>query len=136
MFDCLAEAGSDVGAVPILENACSLDAGVAAFGKFMRKKTAPTAVICGNDILAAGALGEALRLGINVPGNVSIVGFDNIDLSRPTAPQTTTVHLPHRRMGRAAADLLLTMRKNVTQPESIMFDTESVMRQSLGPASV
>ncbi len=130
-FQCLAAAGIAASDIDLVECAYTLDAGASAFSQLMGASKRPTAIICGNDVLAAGALGEALRRGIDVPGEVSIVGFDDIDLARATAPQLTTVHVPHRRMGSAAAKLLLAMRKGAAKPRSIVFDTELVMRGSL-----
>ena len=136
VLDGITAAGFDPERLEFVESAYTLDAGADAFARLMRRSPHPTAVICGNDVLAAGALGEATRLGVSVPKSVSIVGFDDIDLARATSPQITTVHVPHRRMGIAAAELLLSMRKGKQDLQSVTFDTEIVLRQSLGPAPV
>lgn len=136
IIECVRSEGPGFEDPAIIECAYALDAGADAFGRLMRADPPPTAILCGNDVLAAGALGEARRLGLDVPGDVSIVGFDDIDLSRATAPQLTTVHVPHRRMGRAAAELLLSMRKGQRELKSVTFETEIVMRESLGPVPV
>ena len=133
MLSVLETAGT-VDGPQIVECSYTLDAGAAAFERLMRISPRPTAILCGNDVLAAGALGEARRLNMGVPEDVSIVGFDDIDLSRATAPQITTVHVPHRRMGRAAAEMLLAMRKGRRNPESVTFETKIVLRETLGPA--
>ncbi len=67
----------------------------------------PTAVICGNDVIAFGALFEAQTLGLGVPRDLSIVGFDDLDLASQIDPPLTTMHVPSVRMGRGAAEYLL-----------------------------
>ena len=59
---------------------------------------APTALFCGNDVLAVGAVLEAQHMGLKVPQNISIVGFDDLPLSAHMSPGLTTVHVPSRRM--------------------------------------
>ena len=109
------------------------DAALAMEG-LMRLQDRPTAVICGNDVLAAGALMQAKQLGVAVPDDVSVVGFDDIDLAAVTDPPLTTMHVPHRRMGKAAADVLLAIRGGSDTATSIKFKPERVMRGSLaGP---
>ncbi len=92
----------------------------------------PTAIICGNDVQAAGALRGSRDAGFAVPEDLSIVGFDDIDLAVAVEPALTTVRVPHRRMGRAAAQLLLQMIARTEPPASIRFDTTIIHRASLG----
>lgn len=117
----------------ILERAYSLDEGQDAMRQLMAQDPAPTAILCGNDVLAAAAIRAARSLGLSVPDDVSIVGFDDIDLATVVDPGLTTVHVPHRRMGIAAAETLIAMRKK--EPvESTILETTIVERESLGPA--
>ncbi len=67
----------------------------------------PTAVFCANDLIAVGALRAALAAGVAVPGGLSIVGCDDIELARLVTPELTTVHVPARELGARAARLLL-----------------------------
>lgn len=99
----------------------------------MSRDPRPTGVICGNDVLAAGALMYAREAKLSVPSDVSVVGFDNIDLAAAIDPPLTTLHVPHRRMGVAAADLFLGMQNQNDAARSIEFQTEVVLRKSLGP---
>jgi LacI family transcriptional regulator len=71
-----------------------------------------TAVICGNDVLAVGALFEAQACGLRVPEDLSIVGFDGIDLAGEVEPPLTTVAVPCDEMGRRAAQTLLSKIHN------------------------
>ena len=67
----------------------------------------PTAIVCGNDILAFGALTEAREMGVAVPGQLSVTGFDDVDLASHVAPPLTTMRVPSAEMGRLAAEYLL-----------------------------
>ena len=67
----------------------------------------PTAVFCATDLLAAGALKTCLTAGIAVPGQMSIVGCDDVELARVLTPELTTVRIPARELGARAARLLL-----------------------------
>jgi LacI family transcriptional regulator len=67
----------------------------------------PTAVICTNDYLASGAIIEAHAMGIVVPHDLSIVGFDDIDTSAHLSPPLTTIHIPAQEMGEAVARYIL-----------------------------
>jgi DNA-binding LacI/PurR family transcriptional regulator len=67
----------------------------------------PTAVFCPTDLLAAGALKACLTAGVAVPGEMSIVGCDDIELARVLTPELTTVRIPAREMGARAARLLI-----------------------------
>ena len=67
----------------------------------------PTAVFCATDLLAAGALKACLTAGIAVPGEMCIVGCDDIELARVLTPELTTVRIPARELGARAARLLI-----------------------------
>ena len=75
----------------------------------MAQARPPTALFCANDLMALGAL-EALRqLGLRVPADVAVMGYDDQEISRHTRPPLTTMVLPSYEMGRAAVDALLAM---------------------------
>lgn len=120
--------------LPVVEAPYTIEDGARAFRKLLARKPRCTAVICGNDVLAVGALCEAKRMGIRVPQDVSITGFDDIDLATVTDPPLTTVHVPHRRMGQAAARMLLNRMAGVLENDCVEFETEIIERGSLGPA--
>jgi LacI family transcriptional regulator len=115
----------------LIEAPYNLEDAALAMQTLMAQPDRPTAVICGNDVLAVGALMHAKRVGISVPDDVSIVGFDDIDLASVTDPPLTTVHVPHRRMGQAAAELLLAIRRGDENLAGVEFQTELVKRGSL-----
>ena len=70
-------------------------------------------------------------MGISVPEDISITGFDDIDVAEIVTPSLTTVHVPHRQMGEAAATLLLNIRAGKPDQKSIKLDTRVVLRHSL-----
>jgi len=85
----------------------SPEGGMFAASQMLRLENRPTAIVCANDDSALGALWAARELGVSVPGQLSLVGFDDADFSRHTTPGITTVAQPLNAMGAAAVDLLL-----------------------------
>jgi LacI family transcriptional regulator len=70
---------------------------------------------------------------VRVPEDISVTGFDDIELAMVTEPGLTTVHVPHREMGRLAADRLLGVLRRDGKLESAELKTEIRLRRSLGP---
>jgi DNA-binding LacI/PurR family transcriptional regulator len=83
------------------------EAGAAAARQLLAESELPTAVFAANDLVAAGLLGEFDRAGVDVPGDVSIVGYDNISIAHLAHVSLTTVDQPRSHMGRMALELLL-----------------------------
>ena len=92
----------------------------------------PTVVMCGNDVLAVGALRRAQEIGLRVPEDVSITGFDDIEIARIVTPSLTTVHVPHREMGRKAAVELVRILEHESDGVSVKLDATLQLRGSLG----
>ncbi len=128
----MAAAGIDPDDLAFVETAYTIEAGAAAFDRIMRRSPRATAVICGNDVLAVGALQAAHKLGLTVPGDVSLTGFDDMELSRIVTPSLTTVAVPHREMGQAAAEEVMRMVEGKSAGESRLLETEVIRRASLG----
>lgn len=96
---------------------------------------APTALLCGNDVLAFGALLECAAAGIEVPAALSVVGFDDLDLARQWRPTLTTLHVPTERMWTLAADYLLgRLDGSVAEPVQQELQVELVVRESTARA--
>ncbi len=91
----------------------------------------PTAIFASNDDMAAGVLATAHRQGIVVPGDLSVVGFDDTPFASVVWPALTTVRQPVRLLAEAAADLLL---KPPVEPDDRQLPYQLVVRQSTGPA--
>jgi LacI family transcriptional regulator len=128
----LLDAGIDPATLPVIETPYSVDNGKAALKALMKGPTPPTAVLCGNDVLAVGAVKAAKDLGLRVPQDLSITGFDDIELANLSEPALTTVHVPHRQMGRRAAEILVQMITADEKPNQIdPLETYIVMRDTL-----
>lgn len=123
--------GLDPGSLALIETDYTIEAGASAFDRLMARRPRVTAVLCGNDLLAVGALQTAQRLGIDVPGEVSLTGFDDMEIARIVSPDLTTVSVPHREMGRAAAEELVAMVEGKSPCRSRLLHTEIVLRASL-----
>lgn len=92
----------------------------------------PTGVFCANDLLALGLLQEMTRRGLQVPQDVAIVGYDDIDFAAAAAVPLSSVRQPRARLGRTAAELLL---EEANEPEHhehrhVVFKPELVPRES------
>ena len=129
--DALSAKGLSLEPPFLVETPYTVDASAEAAERLLALSPRPTAIICGNDAQAAGALRAARAADLRVPDDVSIVGFDDIELASAVDPPLTTVHVPHRRMGRAAAQRLLAMMSSGEPGESITFETTIVERCSL-----
>ncbi|UWQ64909.1 LacI family DNA-binding transcriptional regulator (plasmid) [Leisingera caerulea] len=127
----LQAAGLGEGALNLIETPYEIDKGAEAFRQLMALEPRPTVVMCGNDVLAAGALREAKGMGIAVPEQVSVTGFDDIELAAIVSPALTTVHVPHREMGRKAARELVAMVEGTSAGQPVCISTHVVTRQSL-----
>jgi len=93
----------------------------------------PTAIFCANDFIAIGALNRALELGVDVPGQISIVGFDDIDMADWPVFQLTTVSNPLGAMARRAASVLVELIEKPGDVRHEVFPTELVLRQTHAP---
>jgi LacI family transcriptional regulator len=104
----------------------------------LEKTRAFTAVFCFNDIAAIGAIRALKDAGLAVPGDVSVVGFDDIESAAYTVPSLTTVRQPLAEMGKRGAQILLERiadREREWAAEIVMVP-ELVVRESTGPALV
>jgi LacI family transcriptional regulator len=92
---------------------------------------APTAIFCTNDLLAIGVI-RGLRLrGLRAPNDVSVVGYDDVELAAMTDPPLTTVHQPSYELGETAYELL----RRGAEPEQRSFSPHLVQRESTGVPS-
>lgn len=110
--------------------------GAAAATTLLQSKRPPTAILCGNDLTAIGALGAAAQLGVRVPHDLSIIGSDDIAMASYSHPALSTVRIPRDAMGHEAFRLLETMygpalRRGVEACVATSF----IPRASSGPLS-
>jgi LacI family transcriptional regulator len=108
--------------------------GFVAAREFLSLPDPPTAVFAFNDNMAIGILQAAREMDVDVPGDLSVVGFDDVDLGKALTPALTTVRQPLQEMGRAASSLLFRLlngqRVDVTRVE---LSTRLIVRSSTAP---
>ncbi|MBO0720454.1 MAG: LacI family DNA-binding transcriptional regulator [Blastocatellia bacterium] len=116
---------------PILESNFKVDGGASAVRALMDQSSIPTAIFCGNDLIAMGAMSALEEAGVNVPEDVSIVGFDDIFFARLSRPPLTTVRIPRERLGELAFKALHKMSLSKRQMGiDYQIGTELVIRKS------
>ncbi|HKW61761.1 MAG TPA: LacI family DNA-binding transcriptional regulator [Candidatus Acidoferrum sp.] len=119
--------------VQIVGASDGLEGGRQAARELIASGFEPTAVICVNDFMAVGVLRQLRDLGMRVPEDVSVTGFDNIKLSEFCSPALTTVHIPRDRIGQQIFGILIPedSSKSLAGRE-ILIDPELVVRESTG----
>ncbi len=113
----------------------SIVAGREAFRKLRAENPAATAYLCTSDAMAVGAIAEARREGIRVPEDISVTGFDDVEIAAETDPPLTTVHVPAVEIGTLAADQLIRIIEGEAVPMSTELEAPLVVRDSAGPAA-
>lgn len=126
------EAGLDANQLIVTETPYGIENGQSAFHKTLESNPDVSVVMCGNDVLAIGALRAAKASGLRVPQDISITGFDNLDIAMLADPELTTVHVPDREMGRKAAHLLINILAQDDTPQRVKLTTDIKLRASLG----
>jgi LacI family transcriptional regulator len=94
-----------------------------------------TAIVCANDMIAVGALGALREAGLQCPGDMSVVGFNDMPLAKDLAPSLTTVSVPMQQFGERAAELLLGELAGEDTVKSVLLPVHLVERESSGPHS-
>ena len=125
------------GAGEVMENLIGLEDeqfedGIRSWLFNMKKtRTMPTVLVCANDSIARTTMKALIELGLDVPGDVSVTGFDNIEVGYSNLPALTTVHVPKEAMGRRAVEKLLERLIKRDEPlEKIMLAGDVIFRDS------
>jgi DNA-binding LacI/PurR family transcriptional regulator len=130
----LAAAGTPLDETLVANGQFSLQSGQASATTLIDRGA--TALVCASDPLALGAIRAARRRGLTVPGDISVVGYDDSAFMSSVEPPLTTVRQPIEAMGRAAvASLLAQMRGEDTPADELLFEPELVVRKSTRPAN-
>lgn len=111
-----------------------VEGGEMAMRRLLEVRPRPTAVFCYNDLTAIGALKAALRAGLRVPEELSIIGFDGLEEGTYVIPALTTVAQPRQQLGRLAAEMLLEILDGRPSPKRILLQGTLIERESCGPA--
>ncbi|KAA9373480.1 LacI family transcriptional regulator [Microbispora cellulosiformans] len=127
-----AEAGLELDADHVEHTMFSLEGGHAAAARMVARGV--TGIVCASDVLALGAIRAARRAGLSVPGDVSVIGYDDSALMSCVDPPLTTVRQPIDAMGRAAVELLVAQIDAAVVPgDELLFEPELVVRASTAP---
>lgn len=130
--DALAEAGLSVRPQHFAEGRWSIAEGRALFGRITAKRPWPTAVICGNAYLAVGAVMEALHRGLALPDDLSIVGYDDVEIMRELPVPVTTLRVRSDEVGRRAAAYLVAAIDGTQADIELECEAEIIERASSG----
>jgi len=132
--ETLAARGLALPAERVVEAPFSVADGRAALGRLLARAPGFTALVCGNDPLAIGAVLEAQARSIAVPQALSIAGFDDVELAAQISPGLTTVHVPSADIGRLAGRRLLARLEGKRVRRSEEVPAPLVLRGTTGPA--
>lgn len=105
-----------------------------AFDRLRKAHPNVTAYLCTTDAMAVGAVAEARRAGLRVPQDISVVGFDDVEIAAEIDPPLTTIRVPTVEIGTLAADHLIGLIEGITPPMSTMLDASLVIRGSTAAA--
>lgn len=133
--DALTERGFVIDQSIIFERDFEFIEGRTAMRRMLDSADPPTAVFAANDIQAVGALAECHAAGLNVPTDISIMGFDDLPLAEYTLPKLTTIRVPGQRMGHIATSRLMAMIHGESNPQSEVLPVELILRESTAAPS-
>ncbi|MBT2749405.1 MULTISPECIES: LacI family DNA-binding transcriptional regulator [unclassified Lysobacter] len=131
--EALSKRGIELPAARIVEAGYTFESGVAAAELLLAGNKRPSAIFAGNDEMAAGVYKVALRAGISIPQQLSVVGFDDSPLASRLWPALSSVRLPVRDMGRIAASMLLQSEPGAASVASASVRPHLVVRDSCQP---
>lgn len=132
--DALAENEAATGAR--LKGDYTLESGAAAGRAFLDLSPRPTAVISAGDMMAIGFMKTIRDAGLAIPRDVSIIGFDGLEMSQYCEPPLSTLRQPRRALGRAGANSVLQLLGDPSSPSASLSQTlevELILRESVGP---
>ncbi|MGD0913364.1 MAG: substrate-binding domain-containing protein, partial [Terracidiphilus sp.] len=109
----------------------TLEGGIKAMDKILESESRPTAVMCSNDMTAIGVLHKAFRVGLRVPADLSVIGYDDIQMARVTIPPLTSIHMSRVDLANAAVNALKAHIVEGGNPQhEYKIDTRLVVRES------
>lgn len=130
----LNEAGIDTGKLWMMESDFSAKGGCESARELVASGYAFTALFCANDEMAVGALSCFKQAGVSVPGQVSVLGYDDTDGTKFTVPRLSSVHIPWKELTRDGLNCLLNRCYGLDRPVQRQFPVSVTMRGSLSTA--
>ncbi|EHK9178589.1 substrate-binding domain-containing protein [Vibrio parahaemolyticus] len=126
------EAGLEFNANWIIESDFECEGGYQAFKKMAERGTLPSSIFVSNDMMAMGVINAANELGIKVPDNLSIIGYDDIHIAKFMSPSLTTIHQPKYRLGQAAVETLVRrLDDKSNEAQVVQLEPTLVVRNSV-----
>ncbi|NOU95852.1 substrate-binding domain-containing protein [Paenibacillus sp. LMG 31456] len=136
-IDSLQKRGLEPNPKGVIWDGRTMECGSRSMGRLMEEYPAMTAVFAANDLLGIGALEWLAAHDISVPGQMSVIGFDNLEVSNLHWIKLSTVAQPRKEMGRKAAELLMQMLlDNRLTADSILLNTQLIIRQTCSEAKI
>ncbi|MBX3010182.1 MAG: LacI family DNA-binding transcriptional regulator [Caldilineaceae bacterium] len=132
--------GFDPAAVVVIDGNMNFDSGKAALPQLLQSQQRPMAIFAADDLTAMGLIDEARKAGLQVPGDLSVVGFGNVPLAAQVSPSLTTIALPRYEIGSLMMTILLDfLHSPPVEPSSLppvrRVGTQLVIRESTAPAA-
>jgi LacI family transcriptional regulator len=133
--DALAQLGCPVREEMIARGAYTFESGVECARELLARPEPPTAIFASNDDMAAGVIQTAMAMGLNVPRDLSVAGFDDSALATRIRPELTTIRRPVRAMARLAANKLIASieGRHDEARVGVFLDPELIIRDSTRP---
>ncbi len=126
------EAGVEFNANWIIESDFECEGGYQAFKKMAERGTLPSSIFVSNDMMAMGVINAANELGIKVPDDLSIIGYDDIHIAKFMSPSLTTIHQPKYRLGQAAVETLVRrLDDKSNEAQVVQLEPTLVVRNSV-----
>lgn len=129
----MTEIGLEVNPAFLVEGTHTIEGGIGAYGKLLNAAKPPTAVVCSNDVTAMGVMRKAYEEGIQIPADLSVIGFDDISLSQFILPALTSVQMSQAKLARLAFNALLEELQRATPSPTgteYVLKTNLVLRES------
>lgn len=126
------EASLDFNPNWIIESDFECEGGYQAFKKMVERGELPTSIFVSNDMMAMGVINAANELGIKIPDELSIIGYDDIHIAKYMSPSLTTIHQPKYRLGQAAVETLVrSLNDKSADSEVVQLEPTLVERKSV-----
>lgn len=128
----LSEAEIEIDSSIIVQGVSSIESGKSCMKRLLDLQDPPTAIFASHDVLAIGAYHAVFDRGLSIPDDISVVGHDNIEISRMIRPKLTTLDTFKDRLGQSAMDLLIEeIEADTHQCKEVVFQAELIVRESV-----
>ena len=128
----LNECGIDLDPLWLAEGDSTMEGGLRAMELLLDGRQMPSAVMCSNDLTALGVLHRAIKSGLRVPDDLSLIGFEDIDIARAMVPPLTSILLSRRELARSAVSALMAHLEGSAPQRIYHVSTGLVVRESTG----